>query len=143
MHAYGSVFTQHRQVLAQIELIAELDHCRMPLADLVNRRGREQPFCECVFSHARARGREKLEQAALAEQIEVGGIHVMRVIEAFASFSEGFPAIFDAGESVLVKSDRTLRQVASPKNSGMIRGDRDEYCCGDCEPIRREVVTLE
>lgn len=25
----------------------------------------------------------------------------------------------------------------------MIRGDRDEYCCGDCQPVGREVVTLE
>src|SRR5271154_3188956 len=67
----------------------------------------------------------------------------MRVIEALPGFPDSFPTIFDAGDSALVKRGSTLCQVASPKNSRMIRGDRNEHCGWHCQPIRREVVPFE
>jgi len=71
----------------KIELIAQFAQSSMPLCDLVNRRRREQPVRQGFLAHAGACGGEKFEQSAAAKQIEIGGIHVMRVVEAIARLS--------------------------------------------------------
>src|ERR1700728_3591 len=98
----------------------------MAFADRFHRRRRKQPLCERVFSHTRARRRKKLKQTSLAEQVEVGGVYMMRIVKAIAGFSQTGPTIFNACQSFFVKCDGTLRQLASSKDPRMIvRNDHE------------------
>jgi len=60
------------------------------------------------LAHAGACGGEKFEQSAAAKQIEIGGIHVMRVVEAIARLSRTRPAVFDSSQSPLAKGCAAL-----------------------------------
>ena len=42
-----------------------------------------------------------------AEQVEIGGVYVMRIVEALARFAQAGPAVFDAGQSSLIKCGGT------------------------------------
>jgi hypothetical protein len=60
-------------------------------------------LCETLFSHAGADGAEELEQAPAAEQVEVGGVDVVRIVELGALLAGTGPVVFDAGQAFSVE----------------------------------------
>lgn len=103
MHAHANIFAQDRQIFPKIELIAQFVHRSMAFVDSFHRSGGKQPFRKSVLSHAGAGGRQKLKQAAVAEQVEIGGVYVVRIVEALAGFSRVGPTVFDAGQPFFIK----------------------------------------
>src|SRR5882724_13080629 len=95
----------------------------MPLVNASDRGRREQPFSECVFAHTRSRCREKLKQAVLVQQIEIGGVYVMSIVETFPRLSRPLPSVFNASQTAFVKRHRSLGQLACSQQSRM--PDRD------------------
>ena len=120
------IFAKHGQIFAQIQLITEFRDACMPLANLLNGRRHEQPIRERVFSHASAGRGEKLEQSAFAENIEIGGINVMGIVETIASATQIVPAAFNTCQTIAVKIDRALGEFLLSQNARMIHGNYSE-----------------
>ena len=69
---------------------------------------RQQPVCEKIFAGARSSHGQQLKQRTFAEQIEIFGIDVAGIAEAFAHFARSHPAVFQARQATLVELDGAL-----------------------------------
>ncbi len=138
MHAHADILAEHRQIFSQIELLAQFIDCGMPLPDLFHRGRRKQPRRECVFPHARACGRQKLEQAALAEQVKIGGVDMMWIVKALARLTRPGPTIFNPGQRFFIKRGCALGQFARPQDPRVIPRDDPESRHRRGEPPGRE-----
>ncbi|MGB2887582.1 MAG: hypothetical protein WBC04_07810 [Candidatus Acidiferrales bacterium] len=99
----ANVGTEDRQVLSQIESLPQFGDGRVTLGDVVNWGGHQKPVREAVFAHPGSRDREKLEQPAAAEKVEVGGVNMIRIGEAATGCAGACPAIFDSGQASLIE----------------------------------------
>src|ERR1700761_4416173 len=95
MHANPGIFTKHSKVFAKIDLIAQLIDPCVTLADVCESCRREQPLRQGLFAHSSSRAREQLKQARVAEQIQIGGIDVMGIVEAVAGLSSAGPSVLN------------------------------------------------
>src|SRR5690606_17849080 len=103
MNADRVVVADHRPRFAQIEPIAQIACGSLALAYFVRVRGCEQPLRERALAHACPGRAEQLEQAALAEQIEVGCVDVVGVFEACAESAFAGPSILDACDPATIE----------------------------------------
>ncbi len=68
-----------RQIVPQVDQRRELGHGGLPGSHRRRIRGRQQPAGECRAAHRRAHRLEQLHQRGRAEQVEVGGVGVLRI----------------------------------------------------------------
>ena len=137
------IFPQYRQVFGEIKLRPQFSDRQLPLPDLIECRRREQPLRQCFLTHASARRRQQFEQTAPAEQIEVGGINMVRIVEALSGLSRARPLVSHPGQSLAIVGGSTLRQVESPQDLRMISRDRNEEQRGREQPGEREHLPAE
>src|SRR5215831_7461426 len=116
MDSHVSILAEHVQVFAEIKFVAQLSDCSMALADVFNCRWREQPVGKTFLAHAGARCRQELKQAGFSKQVEIGSVQVMRVVESITRFSDVSPAIFDAGQTTLIKFGGASGEFLRPQN---------------------------
>ena len=110
LHADLRSFAEHREVFAQIQSLTQLRSALLSFQDRCDRTRRQQPAGQCVLSHARARDRQQLEQIAGTEQIEIGGIHMMRIVEARAGV-----ALFHSNDPRYVRCPRDSERPRAPR----------------------------
>src|SRR5262249_21688245 len=103
----------------------------------------QQPARERVLSTARARCREQLEQASFAEQIEVFGIRVRRIAEAFARLAGTGPAVLDSSDATVVISRRALGAFPVANHALVINDERNKCRSGNSKPPATERVPAE
>ena len=132
------IFPQDCQVFGEIELRPQFSHRKLPLPDLIEGRRREQPLRQCFFTHASARRRQQFEQTAPAEQVEVGGIDMVRIVETLSGLSRARPLVSHPGQSLAIAGGSTLRQVKSTQDFRMISRDRNEEQRRGQQPGERE-----
>ena len=120
------IFPQYGQVFGEIELRPQFSHRKLPLPDLIEGRRREQPLRQCFLTHSSARRRQQFEQTAPAEQVEVGGIDMVRIVETLSGLSRARPLVSHPGQSLAIAGGSTLRQVESTQDFRMISRDRNE-----------------
>jgi len=145
MHRGADVGAEQRQVLAQIEARAQLVHCRLARADLVGRRGGEQPGGQRLLAGSRARGAQQLEQRAAPEQIQVVGVGMGGWAEALARLATAGPRVLQPIKAAPVERDRTLGALARGGRVPMPRHQDGEGREGDERPCgwRRSVTEPE
>jgi hypothetical protein len=97
MYAHSGILTKHRQFFPEIDLIAQPAYRTVAVPDLPCLGRREEPPRKRLFPDTGASRRQKLKQARVAEQIEISGVHVVRIAEAFPSLSAPSPTIFNPG----------------------------------------------
>jgi hypothetical protein len=118
--------SRQRETLPQVDLGPELVHRRLTPADVVRRRGVEQPPRQQLLAAAEPRARDQLKERAVAEEIEVRrvGMFVGKMGQPFRSGP--VPAPFDAGQAAPVEIGGAPRGFPLPKNAGMGRRERGE-----------------
>ena len=99
----ADVVAQDREVLPQVEARRERRDRALPGAQLVRRRGREEPRREPLLARAGPGRAEELEQRALPEEIEILRVRVRRIGERVARAS---------------RSRRTARRAARARARG-------------------------
>jgi hypothetical protein len=159
------VLADDGELFAKIEAAFQVGNTRLSLTNYVEGRGGFQPPCETMFSHAGAHGAEEFEQTSFAEQVKVGCVDVVRIVELGALLTTGTgPAVFNASEALSVEvccavcagSGATCVLVCDDEysergNAGEEPrgGERvpeegepsgDEDCCRQGEASRAEVV---
>ncbi len=143
MHAHAYIFTQHRQIFPQVELIAQFIHRRMPLADLFHRlteKAATAPACllpcacaqstEAETSCPCRTGRDR-RRTRDADRRSARRFHRTRPSDPRCE-----PALF-------IKCDGALGQFASPQNSRVIRRDPHESRHRRNQPPGRESMRPE
>ena len=83
IETHFEIFAEQREFFAQIEFVAEFDDDFVSFVD-----GRYwgrgcEPLRQAVFAHRQERGGKQLEEAAGAEDVEIIGINVFGIAEAF------------------------------------------------------------
>jgi hypothetical protein len=140
MNPYLHVFAEIGDVFAKIEAVAKFVDGGVALFQLADGRRSEEPSGECVFAHAGAGEREKFEETAWAEEIEVGGVEAGAYVDSLSGLSRSLPAIFDTGETAAIELYRALGFGAAAKRSGVEDGDCDKkYGEGEQQPGREGV----
>src|SRR5882724_9541567 len=102
MYADVRVLADDGELFAKVEAVFQIADAGVSLANCGEGGGRLQPLCETLFSHAGADGAEELEQASPAEQIEIRGVDVVRIVESGALLAGAGPAVFDTGQAFSV-----------------------------------------
>ncbi len=102
MDADLEVFSEDCDLFAEVESAAKFGDGGVALGELRDGRGRKEPCGESLFSHPCAREGEELEEAAGAEEVEVGGIEAGVSVDVLTGLMRAGlaglrPAIFDAG----------------------------------------------
>src|SRR6185437_2568813 len=121
MNAYLFAFAEHSQVFPQIEAIAQFGDGGLSFADLPQSGRGQQPARQGVFAHACARGGEKLEQATVAEKVEIGSVNVMQVLKTVSLLSYTRPAVPEACEAMTVDVGGALSMPPRSQDSGVPR----------------------
>ena len=67
-----------------------------------------------------------MEEAALSEEIEVGGVEAGVNVDALACLARARPAIFDAGEALAIEVDGAFGACSLAKHSCVEDGDHEE-----------------
>ena len=108
VHVGAEIHPDHRQVLFQIEPRRELDD-RLLAKGHVGREGRGlQPGGQGLLAQRRPRGRQPLEEATGAEEIEIDRVRMRLVAEAPAAPVPGRGAVLDAGNPLVIEAHRAL-----------------------------------
>ena len=117
--AGGSVLTQHREILAQIQPRRQLLHRCLPPEHHGHVGRRQQPGGQRLLPHDGAGAAQQLEERARAEEIQVGGVGMVRIEEARAGApAAGCPAI-KARQSALVERLSTLCPPSAPSHAAV------------------------
>src|SRR5205823_4273914 len=95
------------------------------------------------LSAARAGRRKQLEQAAFAEQIEILGIRMRRIAEAFARLAGTGPAVLDSSDTTLVISRRALGAFPVADYALVIDDERDKGDDRESEPPAAQRAAAE
>jgi hypothetical protein len=112
----------HGHGLAKVEAVAEVGDGLVTEADDLDCGRVEEPVGQSVFAHAGAGQREELEKAALSEEIEVGGVEVIRDVEALAASADAAPLVFDTGKALAVEFGTALGYRLQIKDFGVEDG---------------------
>jgi hypothetical protein len=151
--SYLEVFAEDGHIFAKIEAVAEfVDGC-VAFGDLCDRGWRQQPCGECVFAYASASEGEKLEEAALAEEIEIGGVEAGVDVDACAGpadsglvdsgLVQGDPAVFDAGEAVAIEVDGAFGAGSPSQDPGMKDSNCEKHQKSKKQPPWGESIAME
>ena len=97
---------QHGQVLAQVELFAELGDGDLALADLGGRSRLAKPARQGLLTRRGLGATQSFEQRAAAEDVQVLGIRVGGVLEALAGVAAAREGAVEIGQAALVESHR-------------------------------------
>ncbi len=89
---------------AHLAVLGEGGDDGLALFDLVGSSGLTEPLRQGFFAEVGVHGVKKLEEGALSEDIEILGVRVIVILEAFTASSEGVPTIFDAIKTALAYS---------------------------------------
>ena len=112
VEARANVVAEQAEILAQLESPAQLAHGSLAFADDGRRARCEQPAGQLLLTGWGARGEEKLEERAAAEQVEIVGVGV-RCFEFTLPIRSGAgPLVADAGNSSLIERGGTLCAAA-------------------------------
>jgi len=98
----------------------------MARAQIVEGGGGLQPVGQARFAAAGARVERSSNRLARAEEVEIGGVRMMGVNEAFAGFSAAVPAVFEACDASLVKADGAANAFSVPLGAGLPPDEGDE-----------------
>src|SRR6185437_8982162 len=143
MNAYLFAFAEHSQVFPQIEAIAQFGDGGLSFADLPQSGRGQQPARQGVFAHACARGGEKLEQATVAEKVEIGSVNVMQVLKTVSLLSYTRPAVPEACEAMTVDVGGALSMPPRSQDSGVTRRHQGKCREWNGHPPGREGVPRE
>src|SRR5262249_51940213 len=97
VYSYVAVLAQHGEVFAEIQAAFQVGNTDLPLPDYRDRRGRFQPLRQPFLSHAGSYRAQKLEQAASAEQVQIRGVDVVRVVKSQSLLTGAGPEVFYSG----------------------------------------------
>jgi hypothetical protein len=126
VNADFEVFSEDGYVLSQIEAVAKLSDGGVALRDLGNRRWRQEPCGEGIFTHSGPGEREKLEEAGLTEEVEVGGVEAGVSLDALSGLTSANPAIFDPSETVAIKLNSAFSAGTLTQHLGMENRDHEK-----------------
>ena len=143
MEADFEVFAEDGNVFAEIEARGEFGEGGLALGDFGDGCGCEEPGGEGVFADAGAGEGEELEEAAVAEEVEVRGVEAGLGVDAIAGLADAGPVVFDAGQAVAVEGDGALGAGAAAEDVGVEDGDDDKYQRCEEEPPGGEGVAIE
>ena len=73
--------------------------------DFLGGGGREQPLRQGFFTGADSCGRDELEERPAPEEIQVGGVRVIRLEEPFPCFTRARPSPLESREPLAVVLD--------------------------------------
>ncbi len=117
--------SEYGQILAQIEHGPHLVDRLLPGAQLVDRGAGHQPVCQHLLARPRARRAQKLEQGALAEQVQVIGVRMMFVAKTFAGFALAHPAVVQARHPGLVDGHCAVAGALAIEHAFMDHGEHN------------------
>src|SRR6266404_5503788 len=103
MYADVRMLADDGELFAKIEAVFEVGDARLSLTNYIEGSGGLQPMCETLFSHAGADGAKELEQAGFTEQVEVGGVDMVGIVELGTLLAGTGPVVFDAGQALSVE----------------------------------------
>ena len=126
VHARSDVGPGKRDGFAQIQEWRALGDGLLPRRDLRRHCRRCQPARKPRFAGARASDGEKLEEGAVAEQVEVVRVQMAVVAKALARFARTLPSVFDSSESALVKGNRPGSPVPFTNHQFVFAHEDDE-----------------
>jgi len=128
---------------AEVETIAKIGDGAVPLVDGIEGCGAKEPVGEGVLTHAGSGDGEKFEEAAAAEEIEVGGVEMFGGVEAVSGGAMALPLVLDAGEAETVELYGSLGDGLFLQELRVIGGDGDEEDDGQRKPDGGKGVGLE
>ena len=102
-------FALDRHRLPQWQARGQFTHRGLARPDHVRWRRLEEPRRERLLAAARARRREQLKQAAVSEEVEIGGVEVVVGSETIALIAVANPLVADAAYPLFVPRDRPPR----------------------------------
>lgn len=112
--------------LAEVEAVAEVGDGLVTQIDGFDRGWVEEPVGQGVFAHTGAGEGEELEQAAMAEEIEVGGVEMIGDVEALATSADAAPFVFDTRKALAVELGAALGYRLQIKDFGVEDGYSNE-----------------
>ena len=99
----AQVRAEQRQFLAQVQQGRQFAHGDLPGANHVRRRRCQQPGRQHVFTAARSRSIDTLEQGRRPDDVEVRGVEVRVVEEAVTVFAARGPPVLEMSQATLVE----------------------------------------
>ena len=138
----ANVGAQQLQVLAEVEARPKLVDRLVPLGHRLDRRRGQQPRREHLLAGAGPRGAQELEQRALAEEVQVAGVRVIRIEEPQPGDARARPAAVQPGQPLAVELHGPGRPLAPPPERlvDQHQGDEDAQRPEQPEPAQRVVA---
>ncbi len=118
----------------KVETRRELSYGLLSLADLFFCRRRAQPPRQDGFAAARARGRQQLEEAAGAKDVQVVCVQMFGIAKAVARAARALPTALQSIEATFVERGCPSRAIAAVQNGPVIESERDKDQEGNDEP---------
>src|SRR5690606_5767768 len=120
------VVADHGPGFAKVEPIAPIAYGRLALAYLASVRGREQPLRKRALAHPGSRRAQQLEEAPVAEQIEICGVDVVRIFEGHAGRALAVPPVLEPRDAPPVERGSPPRGRPSIAHASMVDDESDE-----------------